>query len=58
MLVNDRVSNSPPLITTVGEVIELTQGNGGGFAEQSAGYRNSNASCQPNQIEIPRRGAE
>lgn len=48
-------SYSSPSITTIGEVVELTQGSGSGFSDDSSGYKTEGGSCRPNQIEIPHR---
>jgi hypothetical protein len=55
---NDRLRYASPVVTTIGEVIELTQGGGTGFSDDGAGYKDEGGSCRPNQIEIPQRETE
>ena len=53
----DHLRYTSPLVTTIGEVIELTQGSQSGFSDDGghAGYKEEGGSCRPNQIEIPHR---
>lgn len=56
----DHLRYSPPVVTTIGEVIELTQGSDTGFSDDGghAGYKTEGGQWRPNQIEIPQRETE